>query len=332
LIPRLLPLLALLPGAAWGTDEFLGLLRKAEGRGEAEERIEYYTRAIRAWQSSHGAALLANCHFRRGEARSRLGGLSEALPDLAKAMDLDPRNAGAHFLRGRILLRLGRPQEAARDLAEHSALRPEEPEGFLELGKASLRADRPQAALRAFERARELAPSDFRAALGEARVWVARRRWERALRSLEMAQELARGGSPEVYGERALCELARGQNQKALAAFSQALALGEERLQDLRRSNAHPLEVGQAQEDLARDYFGRGRLHEFLLRLPEAANDYQQACRLGRLAACARAEGLSSQQPQKEETRREKPAPERRKPKRHLPRPRSEPGERIYAP
>lgn len=330
----LLAVLLGLPSLSWGSGEFLRNMRKAESRRESAEKVEYYTRAIRAWQPSDGNALLAHCHFRRGEALYERYEFKEAEPDLSKSIELDPGNPRAYFLRGRALLRLGRAREAAKDLSEHAALRPEDLEGCLALGEAELKSGRPDTALKDYKRCSELKASDFRAALGAGRAWAARRDWQRALKSLETADVDARGLSPEVLVETAVSQAALGDHQSALESYGRAIPLHERRLQELRRARAHPAAIAEEQEQAARARYGRGRLNEFLMRLKRALSDYREACRLGRREACDRAESLESR-PEARESPPPSPlekAPEKKtqKPRKRLPRSESEPGERIY--
>lgn len=317
----LLPFWLVFPAPAWAED-FLKLLRKAESRREASERIEYFNRAIRAWEPSRGQALLANCHFRRGEARLQLFELREAEPDLTKAIELDYANARAHFLRGSLRLRDGRPLEAAKDLREYTALREEDPEGWLALGDSLLKSTQRDPALKAFSRAAGLDPTDFRAPLGLARAWMAQKKWDKALEALEAADSLAKRRSEEVLAQSAACRSALGSHEAALADYGKAIALYDRRLGELERSRAHPALAAEVRAGAARTYYGRGRLHEFLLRAKEARADYEEACRLGHEASCDRPLPAEAPRP------RRKPAAPRERPS--VPRERS-PGDRIYA-
>ena len=121
-------------GQAWAGGQFLDALRKAESRSEPVEKIEYYSRAIRAWNATHGNALLANCHFRRGEAYFERREFQLAQSDLSKTIELDPRNARAYFLRGQISLKSSKFSPAERDFSECVGLEPEDSEGWFAAG------------------------------------------------------------------------------------------------------------------------------------------------------------------------------------------------------
>jgi tetratricopeptide (TPR) repeat protein len=334
-------LLAAALAPARASDEFLSLMHKAESRKEMPDRAEYFDRAIKAWQPEDGQELLAHCHLRRGEARYELFAFQEAEPDLSKAVELDPGSARAYYLRGRIRARDGRLDAALADLKEYALIKDEDVEGWLAVGDAQAKLSRWDAALEAYKRAEQLDPADFRVALGQARVWMARKDWPRAHERLDAADEASRHRAPEVFLERAVCGVAVGQTDQALEDYTKALPLFDRKLEDLKRSRAHPVAVQEMREKAAHAYYGRGRLNEFLVRLHEAADDYQTACELGHKQACERLASVK-QYASKEATATEAPrekqkdaakvpeAPKEKK-RRRLPRADSDPGDRIYA-
>ncbi len=340
-IPGLLSIALLAATAVQGGDEFLGLARKARDRREPGERIEYYTRAISAWTPGHGAGLLAACRFGRGEARYEAGEFAEALSDLGSALEGDPGNARALFLRGRILLHEAvmedapaRALQAAKVLSEYAALKPEDAEGLVALGRAQLLGSRREQARSSFAKARALAPSDPRPLVGIARAFLAERRWDSAREGLDEAQALARGRDPDVFFERAAWSLAQGDEAGALLGLDRALPLQEERLQELVRSGALPVETAERQAAAGRAYLKRGTLREKRGEAAGAREDYEAGCRHGEKRCCAAAkrppslEGRRSPLPEGTAPSKKKPAPKRRRPK--APQPQSAPGERIY--
>lgn len=312
-------LLAALAPAARASDAFLRAVDKAESRKDPTERVEYFNRAIEAWQPDDGQELLAHCHLRRGQARFELYQFKEARPDLDKAIELDPGSALAFYLRGRIRARAGRLKEAVVDLAEYTALDDQKVDGWLALGEAQAKLGRGDDALRSFKRAEDLDPSAYRAPLGEARVWMARKQWSRAQERLDAADEAAKHRAPDVFLERAVCAVAAGRYDEALSDYGKALPLFDRRLDDLRRSKAPPAASDELKQEAAHAYFGRGRLNEFLARVEAAAQDYGQACALGHQEACRRLARL-------------RPAQARRPAARtRSRRAKSDPGDRIYA-
>ena len=340
LLPGLMAL-ALMAGSPsiWGGDDFLALIRKAEARREPEERVEYLSRALATWTPSHGRSLLAACYFGRGEARYQTGDFTEALPDLAKALDGDPDNARVMFLRGRILLHqtlleespsIHSAAQAAKALADYVSLKPEDIEGLLSLGRAQVLAGHIAAAQVAFVRARKLAPFDPRPGLGIGRAFLAARDFRPARESLDAADALARGRDADILTERAACRLAQGDQAGALAELDCALQRHAELLLDLTRSRALPLEVEERQASAGRAHLDRGSLRESRGDTPGALADYRAGCRHGIQRACARAQALAGLKP-----RPAPPPPTPLKPlkktkRRKIPKPTNDPGERIY--
>jgi tetratricopeptide (TPR) repeat protein len=278
--------------AALHAGEFLALMRKADGRGEPQEKIEYYGRALRAWTPQDGQALLANCHFRRGEAFFDSGKLQQSLPDLDKALDLDPRNAQAYLLRGKIHLIAGRFKKAAADLGEYAALSPEDMDGLLSLGEAQRRSGKKEPSLSTYRKAALLEPADFRPRLGEALTYMDMKRWPAAKNALDEADSLARHRDPETLALRGAARDALGDRQGALQDYTDSLPLHEARLLHLSRASAPAQETSRQRARTAGAYYERGRLHERLNRQAQALPDYEQACRLGHDRACARAATL----------------------------------------
>ena len=328
-------LAALSLSRAWAASLFVTDLRKAESRKEPDERVEWYTRAIQAFDASEDRMLLAQCHFGRGQARVELWQFAQAEPDLTKALDLDAANNRSYLLRGRARLELGQNAAAARDLAQYVGLQPDDEEGYLYLSRAQLKLSRDRQALDTCLKAEKLDDADGRAWLCEGRARMARRDWEGALGALATAQKRQPPRLPDAAAESAVCQVALGRHERALAEYDKALPDFETELADLCARGAPPPQLQARQQDAARAYFGRGRVREFLTQRAGALADYDRACALGHAPACARAEAL---RPESAKARPAPPAaapavepppskPAKRKRSRA---PSSDPGERIY--
>lgn len=266
--------------------DFLTLMRKAESRSGADEQIEYYTRALRAWTPMDGQALLANCHFRRGEALFVRGQTQAALPDLDKALGLDPRNSQAYLLRGKARMAQRRYKQAAADLSEYAALAPEDMEGLLALGSAQRQTAELEAALATYRRAALLEPADFRPPLGAGMTYMALKQWRSAKDFLDEADNLARHRDPTTLVERGATKAALGDRPAALEDYGAAMPLHEARLASMIRSGAPKDEIASQQNQTAQAYYGRGSLYEALREESRARDDYEQACKLGHEAGC----------------------------------------------
>ena len=237
-------------------------------------------------------------------------------------------------------MRLSNPDGAARDFKDYVAFKPEDIEGWLEWGDAELaRAGemRGEAALAAFLRAEQVDATDFRVPLGMARARMAQKDWKKALERLEAADLAAKHASADVYLERAVCRVALGRHAPSLRDYSSALPLLERRLENKRRSRAPAPAIDEEQALLAKTYYSRGRVLDFLVRSGEALVDYQQACDLGHKDACTRLKLLRDAEPKPQ---LEPPAAENevRAPQEEAPKPKrrrrskisDDSGDRIY--
>ncbi len=331
MITTVLPLAALLASPGWTASRFVTDLRKAESRKEPDERVEWYSRAIEEWDPKEDPNLLAQCRFGRGQARVELWRFSEAEPDLAKALELDPGNHRARLLRGQALLELGRAEAAVEDLIDYTGMEPDDEQGWLSLAQAKLKLGREDQALKACRRAQKVEDADSRAWLCEGRVLLARRDWAAAEAALTSAAGKA-PSLPETFAERAVSRVAQGRHEQAVKDYQAALAAYEAELKDLsERAAPQPRQKARRQET-ARAYFGSGRVREFLSQVPQAIADYQRACELGHDDACARLQALAPEQAAARAKPAPPPAPAPPKPakRKRLPAPRSDPGERIY--
>lgn len=316
---------ALLAGAAlWASAStpFVQNLQKAQTRAEADERIEYYGRAIKTWEPADSMPLLGQAHFGRGEGLVERWRFEEALADLDKAVELDPGNARAYLLRGRARARLGRSSEALADLIEHAGRNPTDVEGLVELSAAQLKVGRGDAALKTCRMAQQADAEDFRGFLCEGRALMARKDWAAADRALSTADRVAKSRSGDALAERGVCRVALGRHEDALKDYTGAVEAFDADVEGQPRSTPEPAKA-ELRDRSARVLFGRGRVNEFLSHPDQALGDYLRACELGHKQACARAAALS---PSVEV----KPEPERKPKKRRAPAPESDPGDRIY--
>lgn len=325
-----LGLLGLAGPAARAQDPFLENMRKAATRLESEERIEYYSRAIRAWKPSHSRTLLGHCHMERGAAFYDQDEPLSAAPDLDKALASDPAAFKAYYLRARLRLRQGKARLAAADLAEFISLRPEDPAGPLAKGEALEMIGDRIGAEAAYRAAAGLSPESPRPLVGLARLKKARGKPEEALALLDQADAAAGGKDWPTLAERGRTRAAAGRTASGLEDLDKGLALGEDALGVLQRSRAKPVELHDAQRELGEAYSWRAAILEKQGRWGPALADFEEACRLGFPAACGRAKTAASKLRQAQEDPEDSaPARPAKKPRRS--RVLQEPGERIYA-
>ncbi|MDX6770583.1 MAG: hypothetical protein SF051_13695 [Elusimicrobiota bacterium] len=334
-----LVLAALLAWPAAAASPFLEALRRAESRAASDpERVEFATRAIRAWLPGDGRLMLSHAYLRRAEALLLSREDAAAAEDLTQVMANDPGNKKARLLRGRARLAAGKPFDAEVDFAEYAAAEPEDAEGWLGLAEARVPLAgkaRPPEARKAAARARRLAPADWRADWLEGRAWRLEGRPEAALPPLEAAVARAKGARAEPHAERAVALAALGRHAEAAAEWGRVIPLYERTLVEGDRTRAAAKARQADRARLADAYVARGRLHDFLLDHDAARADFNEACELGRADACERlkrAAAAPAAAKRRPATARPEPAapPEpKSKPRRRKP-VRSEPGERVY--
>jgi tetratricopeptide (TPR) repeat protein len=324
------PFLAVLLAApAQALTPFVEQLRKAEVRDAADpERVEFATRALRAWMPADGRMLLAQAHFLRAEGEAALFDDPAAEEDLSKALEIDTRNERARLMRSRARAALARGAEAELDANEYLVNRPDDADGWLALAEALLaqgapKADRPARA--AFAKAAAiLGMEDPRPSLGDGRSQLAMRRPREALAALSAAAERPQKRRAEILTWRSRAYSALGDWEAARGDLSRALPDLERALDERRRASAVKRGLDAARKTLADAYFRRGLANEALKAKVEARADHRQACDLGLPAACARVAVLEKPEPKIAPAPKPKKAPRRKNPK-------GGSGDRIYA-
>ncbi|PIR19283.1 MAG: hypothetical protein COV48_02860, partial [Elusimicrobia bacterium CG11_big_fil_rev_8_21_14_0_20_64_6] len=249
----------LLAAPAAALSPFVEQLRKAEARSVSDpERVEYATRALRAWLPSDGRPLLAHAHYARAEGEAALFDDASAEEDLTKALEIDARNERARLMRSRARASLGRGVEAERDAAEYLEANPRDGDGWLALGDARLaqgKAARKRARSAYAKAAVLLGSEDPRPSLGDGRTQMAARRYEAALAAFSTAAEHPKKRRAEILNWRARAYSALGNWRAAREDLSVALPDLERTLDDRRRVGAVKRGLDAARRTLADAYF-----------------------------------------------------------------------------
>lgn len=336
MMTALLAAAALFAPQARAASKFVQNLHKAESRKEADERVEYYTRAIDSWDAGEGNSLLGACRFGRGEALLETWKFAQAEDDLTKALALDPINARAYRSRGKARLRLGKTAEAAQDLLEYAGRNPTDVDGLVTLAEAQLKLGRGDGAFKACRLAQQADPADGRGWLCEGKALAARRDWPGAERAFTAADDRDAHRAAAPLLERAVARVAQGRHEQAQEDYTAALPLLEALLDRMPHDGAPAPAVAEQRQTTAKAYYGRGRVREFLVQPEGALADFEAACRLGHEQACERADALAPQAEHKARRaapeERAAPAPDKpkREKKRKIGNPDGNPGERIY--
>jgi len=317
---------AQLAGPALALTPFVEQLRKAQARDASDpERVEFATRAVRAWTPPDGRPLLGHAHFARAEGEAAMFDDPAAEEDLTKALELDERNDKARLMRSRARASLGMGITAERDALDYLAARRDDPEGWLALGEARLvqGAKAERGAREAFAKAaRFLDAGDPRPSLGEGRAFLSARRHAEALAALSAAAERPQKRRGEILTWRSRAYSALGNWEAARGDLSRALPDLERTFDERRHSPAVKRAQDAARLTLADAYFRRGLASEALREKEPALADHRQACALGLPAGCARAAALDKPEPKAPP--KPKKAPRKKNPK-------GEQGDRIYA-
>jgi hypothetical protein len=319
--------LAVLLAAPAGASEFLEALHRADARDARDpERVEFATRAIKAWRPVEGNELLADAYFRRGEGEREAYDDVSSDADFGKALELDPRNSAALLLRGRGRLRSGRLADAEKDFLDYARGNSDDGEGWLALAEARVarglpRADRP--ALEALAKAeRLLEAEDPRPKIAEGRAHLASGRGLQALNALDAAVAVGKDHLPEALEWRARAKADLRDPRGARVDGGRAAEGFEARLDERLGARAPAPALAAARADAADARFRRGQVEDTLSLTADAVEDYQTSCDLGRDDACARVAALTP-----------KDAPVAKKPKKrkYKSNPDDDSGTRIYA-
>ena len=249
--------------------------------GRAEEAEKDFDRVIRARPTS-------DAYANRGAARSRGGRLAEAMEDYAKALELDPRNAGAHFNVGVLRQREGKTAEAAAAYRRAIDLGRVQPDGYLALARMLVKE-------RAFAEAEEVASKAIDLGLASAYAVRAQARTEQGKLAEGLADYLqaldAQPGDGGVLRDIGLVHLKARRPADALPFLERACRAGRadaspllgESLLQLGRLEEAEAAFTKAVEALPRDpmaRFGRARVRQAAERRTEALADLDEALAL----------------------------------------------------
>lgn len=158
--------------------------------GQAEDAARLAALTVQLIPSDpRGWVLLAEAQLRSNQDK-------EAGVSLAKARELDPKNAGILFAQGSLALKDGRPSEAAELIRQGLKLDGNNAGAYFDLGNAFILMNKPGDALGAFERASKLRGDFWEAINNQALVLYeqrkdseAIRRWRRVLSIRPLAAE-----------------------------------------------------------------------------------------------------------------------------------------------
>ena len=213
--------------------------QNAQQRGDLDGAVRHYTNAINSDSSLYQA------FYQRATAYKGLGKEREALADLDKTLELQPRFARAHRVRGQILLDRGQTDEAIRAFARALELDPKLTGVRLYYASALIKTGNPAAAI---EHLQITASEEKASALVFALIGVARERLgklDEALVDYSRAIEMEPSNATAREGRARIFE-SRGDNTRAIEDYSIAYRAAPSRELALRLARLHA-RSGQSQ-------------------------------------------------------------------------------------
>jgi tetratricopeptide (TPR) repeat protein len=220
--------------------------------GDQDRAIELCTQLIEADDS------WAQPFYFRGAARLAKGDAAGALPDLGRALDLEPNiPAFAYHDRGRALAALERHEEALLDYERAVQLEPAKASTRNRMGTSLYHLGRLEEALTAYSEAIRLAPEQADYHFDRGALHLARGQFEEAIADFTRAIHLE--PNAENYFSRGTAHLRRGDFEGALADLEEAV----------RRDAKH-----------ARAWYARGYAHYVTRRTKQGLAEYTTAVEL----------------------------------------------------
>jgi superkiller protein 3 len=196
---------------AWAAKLLSGMDRREEAISELRDALQL-SPAVASWQ------------YTLGTWNEEAGNRPAALPNLQRAVDLDPQNGEYQTRLARALARDGDPQNALSHFRTAASLAESPTAGlFAEIGKAAIESDRPAEAYDAFQLAIEKTETaaPFAWVLGKARSAIALGRREEA-RTLAKSVLNGEGHPPEARLILAEVDESEGRLQEAIRHLDHA--------------------------------------------------------------------------------------------------------------
>jgi tetratricopeptide (TPR) repeat protein len=168
---------------------------------------------------------IANMDLEAVSRSDALLALDPAFMDYEKAIELDPKNAGAYSSRGGIYAVIGRPNRAMADLDKAVELDPEDAESYTNRGFAYLLMRQPATAIKDFDMAIKVDPEYALAYKNRGTSYLGFNQSAKAISNYNRYIEL-RPDDAEVYLSRGMAYLMEKDEAKACLDFKKACDLG----------------------------------------------------------------------------------------------------------
>lgn len=162
-----------------------------EWKSEIEEKVKSLLgEATKGIQIPGRRSEEARAHLLKGYRLHRQKSYSEALVELNKALEIDPKNAEAYYWRGRTLVNLGKPDLGEEDFRIAVTLKPDYGEAYDQLGWLASRQGKVEEAIGHLNRSVELKPENAWAYYHRSRLFFDKGEVASALKDAEEACRL----------------------------------------------------------------------------------------------------------------------------------------------
>ena len=179
-------------------------------------------RLLRIGQAEE-AARLAALTVQLAEAQLRSNQNKEAAVSLARARELDPKNAGILFAQGSLALKNSRPSDAVDLIRQGLKLDSKNPGAYFDLGNAYILMGKSADALGAFERASDLRRDFWEAVNNQALVLFEQKKDSEAIQRWRRVLQIKAAAEPSLALAAAL-NTAKPGNTDSLQLAARALA------------------------------------------------------------------------------------------------------------
>jgi tetratricopeptide (TPR) repeat protein len=167
---------------------------------DLEEQVKHLLgQATQGRNSSGPERSDAKTHLLKGYRLHRQKSYPEALDELSKAIDVDPKNAEAHYWRGRTLVSLGRLDEGVGDFKTAVRLKPDYSEAYDHLGWLAARQGQVNEGIAYLTKSIELKPQHAWAFYTRSRLFFSKGDVENAMKDAEKACSLGYQDGCKAY-------------------------------------------------------------------------------------------------------------------------------------
>jgi tetratricopeptide (TPR) repeat protein len=200
----------------WAGHNNLGLV--FFGRGQAEEAIEHFQKALEINPN------YAEAHSNLGVTLGQKGQVEAAVAQFQKALEIDPKYARGHYNFGNTLLQKGQLDEAVAQFQKALEINPNYVEAHSNLGNALLQKGQVDDAVAQFQKAAEIDPNSFNTHYNFGVALVKKRQLDDAVAQYQRALEI-NPKSLETHFNLGLALFQKGQPDRAITQFLEVLRL-----------------------------------------------------------------------------------------------------------